>query len=106
MKPLLLIAACLMLIVPQSAHGAGGLFGRLRARAQPAATSGNAYQVAMASAQYRAANGIHGHTGIESGRTSGVGWSSFDSTPNTCLGVGGNYAVVRGRDGWYATKVR
>jgi len=95
-----------MLIVPQTAHGAGGLFSRLRARSQPALTSASAYQVALASAQYRAANGIHGHTGIESGRTSGVGYSSFDSTPTMCLGVGGNYAVARGRDGWYATKVK
>jgi hypothetical protein len=93
-----------MLIVPQTAHGAGGLFSRLRARSQP--TSASAYQVALASAQYRAANCIHGHTRIERGRTSGVGYSSFDATPTTCLGVGGNYAVARGRDGWYATKVR
>lgn len=68
----------------------------------------NGYQVALASASYRASHGIKGHARhIERGRTTGVGWSSYSSQPNTCLGRGGkNYVVVRGRDGWYATKVR
>jgi len=68
--------------------------------------TGNGYEIALRSAQYRAANGIHGHTAIESGQTSGVGWSTSNPQPMTCLGVDGeNYAVARGRDGWYATKV-
>jgi len=66
----------------------------------------NAYQTALASAQYRAANRIHGHCHIDSQTTSGVGWASHDSMPTTCLGKGGEgYAVVRGVDGWYATKI-
>lgn len=66
----------------------------------------DAYQTALASAQYRAANRIHGHSYIDSQTTSGVGWASHDSMPTTCLGRGGeNYAVVRGSDGWYATKI-
>lgn len=65
----------------------------------------NAYTQALASAQYRAANQIHGHSYLDTHRTSGVGWATSDATPNTCLGRGGNnYAVVRGADGWYATK--
>lgn len=68
---------------------------------------GSRYDVAMRSARYRASRGIKGHCSIEMGFTAGVGWSSFDSFPATCLGRGGaNYAVVRGRDGWYATKIR
>ena len=71
----------------------------------PVAAASNAYQEALASAQYRAANRIHGHSSLDTHRTSGVGWASSDSNPTTCLGRGGdNYAVVRGSDGWYATK--
>lgn len=66
---------------------------------------GNAYQVALASAQARAASGRRGHHPLESGYTTGVGFSTFDPNPRTCYGVGGNYAVVRGADGWYSTKV-
>lgn len=67
---------------------------------------GAAYGIALASAQYRAANGIHGHSPIDSRRTSGVGWASSNPMPMTCLGRGGsNYAVVLGRDGWYASKI-
>lgn len=69
------------------------------------ASVGNAYQVALASAQYRAANGIRNHSPIERGHRSGVGFSTFNPNPTTCLGVGGNYAVVRGSDGWYSTKI-
>ena len=65
----------------------------------------NVYQQALASAQYRAANRIHGHSYLDTHRTSGVGWASSDGNPTTCLGRGGeNYAVARGSDGWYATK--
>lgn len=65
----------------------------------------SAYQQALASAQYRADNRIHGHSYLDTHRTSGVGWATSDSNPTTCLGRGGaNYAVVRGADGWYATK--
>lgn len=67
----------------------------------------NAYQVALASATQRAAMRRKGHLmSVEAGHTVGVGWSSFDSQPNTCFGRGGDgYAVVRGADGWYSTKV-
>lgn len=71
----------------------------------PARIVSNAYQEALASAQYRAANRIHGHSSLDTHRTSGVGWASGDANPTTCLGRGGEaYAVVRGADGWYATK--
>ena len=67
----------------------------------------DAYQIALRSAQYRAANGIKGHTAIESGRTSGVGWSTHNPRPMTCLGnTDPSFAVVRGRDGFYSTVVR
>lgn len=80
---------------------------RVSAVASVAANVGSAYQVALASAQYRAANGIRHHSAIERGYTSGVGFSTYSSTPMTCLGAGGsNYAVVRGSDGWYATKIQ
>lgn len=66
----------------------------------------NAYQVALASATERARTGRKGHLmSVEAGYTTGVGYSSFNSNPDTCYGVGGNYAVVRGADGWYSTKV-
>ena len=66
----------------------------------------NVYQQALASAQYRAANRIHGHSYLDTHRTSGVGWASNNPSPNTCLGGDNHatYAVVRGADGWYATK--
>lgn len=67
---------------------------------------GSAYDVALASAQYRAANRIRGHAmHIESGYSTGVGFSTFNDNPATCYGVGGNYVSVRGPDGWYSTKV-
>lgn len=69
-----------------------------------AATS-SAYQQALASAQHRAANRIHGHSYLDTHRNSGVGWATSDSMPTTCLGRGGEaYAVTRGSDGWYSTK--
>lgn len=83
---------------PQFAPGRGSLFAQ-----------------AMASAQHRATNGIRGRSHLDSGSgllavgasASGVGWSSHDSQPMTCLGRGGeNYVSVRGRDGWYATKIQ
>lgn len=66
----------------------------------------SAYQQALASAQYRAANRIRGHSYLDTHRTSGVGWASHDASPNTCLGRGGDaYAVAQGGDGtFYATK--
>ena len=66
----------------------------------------NTYQQALASAQYRAANKIHGHSYLDTHRTSGVGWTTSNSSPNTCLGGdnGSTYAVAQGADGWYATK--
>lgn len=66
----------------------------------------SSYSQAMASARYRAANRIHGHTSLDTHRTSGVGYASHDPTPDTCLGRGGDsYAVAQGADGWYSTKM-
>lgn len=77
-------------------------------RSQPKLVSAisSIYQQALASAQYRAANRIHGHSYLDTHRTSGVGWATGNPKPNTCLGGdnGATYAVVRGSDGWYATK--
>ena len=65
-----------------------------------------AYAVAHASATYRAQNGIKGHCSIERGHTAGVGYASNNPNPRTCFNESrGAYAVVRGRDGWYATKI-
>jgi len=65
----------------------------------------SAYQQALASAQYRAANRIHGHSYLDTHRKSGVGWASHDPQPTTCLGRGGSaYAIAKGPDGYYATK--
>lgn len=73
----------------------------------PARLVSSAYQQALASAQYRAANRIKGHTHLDTHRTSGVGWASHDASPNTCLGRGGDaYAVARGVDGFYSTKLQ
>lgn len=77
-------------------------------QAQPRLVSAvsSTYQQALASAQYRAANRIHGHSYLDTHRTSGVGWATGNSKPNTCLGGdnGSTYAVAQGSDGWYATK--
>lgn len=68
-------------------------------------STSSAYQQALASAQYRAANRIHGHSYLDTHRTSGVGWATSDAMPTTCLGRGGEaYAVARGADGWYSTR--
>jgi hypothetical protein len=72
--------------------------------------SGRAYQVALESARYRAANGIKGHSRVDlnSGMSNGVGWSTGNSTPVTCFWERRNqgaYVSVRGRDGWYSTLV-
>ena len=79
-------------------------------RSQPKLVSAvsSTYQQALASAQYRAANRIHGHSYLDTHRTSGVGWATSNPKPNTCLGGdnGSTYAVVLGSDGWYATKFR
>ena len=72
------------------------------------------YQRALRSATYRAQTGTKGHVAGElvSGRanSAGVGYSSFNSNPRTCLGVPGQTsatcAVVRGADGWYSTCVK
>jgi len=62
--------------------------------------------LAQQSANYRAANGIKGHTRFEDGRMAGVGYSSFNSNPATCFNnMGGDYKVAQGRDGWYATRI-
>ena len=63
--------------------------------------------IAQRSAEYRAANGIKGHAmHIEGGHMVGVGWASNNPRPATCYNnMGGDYAVVRGRDGYYATRV-
>lgn len=66
--------------------------------------SGQKLQVAIASAQYRAARGIRGHSYIDRGRRSGVGWSTSNRAPRTCYWGQrhrGAYASVRGRDGYY-----
>ena len=74
----------------------------------------NDFARAYASAVYRAEHSIKGHVSGElvSGRASsaGVGFSSYNRNPTTCLGVPGQTsatcAVVRGSDGWYSTCVR
>jgi hypothetical protein len=64
--------------------------------------------IAHASATARAALGLKGHHAIDlsSGRRVGVGFSTNNPNPRTCFhGMPGEYASVRGRDGWYATLV-
>lgn len=71
--------------------------------------SGQKLQVAIASAQYRAARGIRGHCHIERGHRAGVGWSTGNPTPATCYWNQRNrgaYASVRGRNGhFYSTLI-
>jgi len=74
----------------------------------------SAYERALASATYRAQHGIKGHVRGEllsgAASSSGVGYSSFNSNPRTCLGIPGQTsatcAVVQGADGWYSTCVK
>ncbi len=67
------------------------------------------YLIALRSATERARLGIKGHLlSIErlAGRAVGVGWSSHNPNPATCFNNRpGDYAVARGRDGYYATKI-
>lgn len=65
----------------------------------------NSYSVALASATYRAMNGIKGHSFHERGRTAGVGWSTSNPQPATCFGRRGEYVSIRGHDGWYSTSI-
>ena len=72
--------------------------------------SGRAYQVALQSAQYRAARGIRGHSYIDKGcgMSNGVGWSTSNPRPPTCFWSQRNrgaYVAVRGRGGYYGTLV-
>ena len=67
------------------------------------------YAIALRSATERAMRGIKGHlSSIErqAGKRVGVGWSSHNPNPSTCFNnLPGDYAVARGRDGYYATKI-
>lgn len=67
------------------------------------------YMVALRSATERARLGIKGHLlSIEraAGKAVGVGWSSSNPNPATCYNNrAGDYVSIRGRDGWYATKI-
>jgi hypothetical protein len=76
--------------------------------ASPGSGPADLQAIALASATYRARRGIKGHCHIDSRHKSGVGWASHNSTPRTCfwhLRSQGGYAVVRGRDGYYASLI-
>lgn len=103
-RPIALVRPIIEAVVP-AASCPGGVCPIEAGRVAPVRNS--LYAIALASAQYRAARGIHGHSPIDMQHTSGVGYASHDSTPMTCLGDSGpTYASVRGRDGFYATLIR
>ena len=77
--------------------------------ATPIRSVSSNYAIALRSATERAMRGIKGHlSSIErqAGKRVGVGWSSHNPNPATCFNnLPGDYAVARGRDGYYATKI-
>ncbi len=80
-----------------------------RSFATPVRSVSSNYAIALRSATERAMRGIKGHlSSIErqTGKRVGVGWSSNNPNPSTCFNnLPGDYAVARGRDGYYATKI-
>jgi len=69
-------------------------------------------QHAITASRYRAQRRIHGHArydlSMQGWRRAGVAWSSHGTMPRTCYWGSARdpraaYAVVRGRDGYYAT---
>jgi len=80
-----------------------------RSFATPVRSVSSNYAIALRSATERAMRGIKGHlSSIErqAGKRVGVGWSSHNPNPATCFNnLPGDYAVARGRDGYYATKI-
>jgi hypothetical protein len=80
-----------------------------RSFATPVRSVSSNYAIALRSATERAMRGIKGHlSSIErqAGKRVGVGWSSHNPNPSTCFNnLPGDYAVARGRDGYYATKI-
>ncbi len=80
-----------------------------RSFATPVRSVSYNYAIALRSATERAMRGIKGHlSSIErqAGKRVGVGWSSHNPNPSTCFNnLPGDYAVARGRDGYYATKI-
>ena len=80
-----------------------------RSFATPVRSVSSNYAIALRSATERAMRGIKGHlSSIErqAGKRVGVGWSSNNPNPSTCFNnLPGDYAVARGRDGYYATKI-
>lgn len=72
--------------------------------------SGEALQAARTSALYRARNRISGHTGFDSGRKAGVGYSygMSSNTPRTCYWSernAGSYAAYRVGDKVFSTLI-
>lgn len=135
MKVLSVLVFCAVVFAGSSLHAGGPFrnamkkaFNRTQATSRTSVVtrerttyqgSSDAYSRAYASAAARAARGIKGHlTSLEMPRVmqpgrryeSGVGFSTSNPNPRTCLGVPGQTsavcAVVRGADGWYATCVR
>ena len=80
-----------------------------RSFATPVRSVSSNYAIALRSATERAMRGIKGHlSSIErqAGKRVGVGWSSHNPNPSTCFNnLPGDYAVARGRNGYYATKI-